>query len=136
VTADPHYGFFGLTLLPHDDAKKYYEAAGSPLPYDVAEFYTLAEYRAWLEGEGLVCEVEESFLPCPDTEVLAGKVRSIATSAETQIPATLVKPLRERMRSAVAEYVAMFEADRAAGSPTLGIDYGFGVFHIIAKKPA
>jgi len=55
VASDGHYNLFGITLMDHIQAEKYYQALFSG-PYGVGEYYLLDTYTRELERCGCTCQ--------------------------------------------------------------------------------
>jgi SAM-dependent methyltransferase len=53
IMADSHFGIFGITLLGHSDARRFFYCHFPPdNPYDVGEYYRQGYYLKLLEGLG------------------------------------------------------------------------------------
>jgi 2-polyprenyl-3-methyl-5-hydroxy-6-metoxy-1,4-benzoquinol methylase len=135
VRCDPHYRIFGLTLFSHEEAKRYFAAVGFTERYDVEEFYCLAEYLAWLGDEGLQTELADPMMTIPTEDELVRDVRGLRDQAG-QMYSDLSATWRERLEVAIGQYVSEFERALITHSSTLLYEYGFGVWPIIAEKPA
>lgn len=65
LLSDGHYSLFGIAVLPHNEAKKYYEHcfAGKKYEDSMGEYYELEEYIDWFEQEGGKVEILNAWRP-------------------------------------------------------------------------
>lgn len=144
VLSDPHYGLFGISLLPRSEAVEYYRNRFSEA-YDVGEYYRLGAYVEALSRHSVSCEVIDQ----PDVsrvrvERLAEQIRDLARTREDRISdCGADAKTRERLRHAVSAYVAEFSgvytawrSSQEAVEPArrLVLEYGTGVWRLLGSK--
>ena len=144
VLSDPHYGLFGISLLPRPEAVEYYRNRFSEA-YDVGEYYRLGAYVDGLSRHSVACEViDEPDLSTPRVERLAEQVRDLDRTREDRISECGGDAItRERLRQAVCAYVTEFSglynvwrSSREAVEPArrLVLEYGTGVWRLLGSK--
>jgi SAM-dependent methyltransferase len=144
VLSDPHYGLFGISLLPRSEALEYYQTRFSEA-YDVGEYYRLGAYVEALGGDGVQCEViDELNLSTPRVERLAEQVRELdRTSGDRISDSGADEKTRERLRHAVSAYIRefsglynMWRSSREAVEPArqLVLEYDTGVWRLLGSK--
>ena len=133
VIADPHFSWFGVSLLPKAIAKRCYDQLVPNSCYVVEEFYHLPTYLDWLAEAGLKAEVDAEFTTTP--EALAAEIDALERMAPTHIHASLDGELREHLRLAVAGYVRDFKVAREAMTlRDLMLEYQVGWWQIVARR--
>ena len=145
VLADPHFGLFGLTLLKHADAKKFYFShfPGRTM-YDVGEFFEQPQYLALLNGLGC----ESSALPPMVPTQLSAKARLIPGLARRSLKflfsgePVLPPVLRLKVALRAGMYTSGFALRALLALPLRGMrarlkaKYADDAWLIIGRKPA
>jgi 2-polyprenyl-3-methyl-5-hydroxy-6-metoxy-1,4-benzoquinol methylase len=136
VACDGHYQLYGITQLDREDATRYFAAHSPGVPYGVAHYLRLPEYRALFAAHGLAVDVlpgEDGADPGSVAAQLDDLAANLAAKLEG-VPAEV----RDDVRAAVQRYL-----DEAARSPratpaernTYVQRYGTSFWRVVARKP-
>ena len=147
VRTDGHYGLFGITLLPREDAVAYYTAANFIGNYDVGYFLSYDNYASMLAEHDVQIKLVDHIQASDQAVAALGKrVLSLLDEFETHrtrggIPAAIC----DRVAVALEDYISKFErhyaayqvahgAERARLGFNLIRDFGIGLWHIIGHR--
>lgn len=114
LLSDGHYSLFGITVLPHDEARKYYEHCFTGKKYEdsMGEYYELEEYIDWFGQEGGKVEVLTPWRPANALEKTSKEysqfVEELNTAKSRKIPLETL----EKIRDNGLQYYCDYDADR------------------------
>ncbi|MBC8492492.1 MAG: methyltransferase domain-containing protein [Chloroflexi bacterium] len=147
ILKDGHYGMFGITLLPREDAVAYYTAINFGGNYDVGYFLSYNDYANMLAEHGVQIRLVDD-IQVSDKSVaeLRKRVLSLRDEFEVQrakgrIPIAIC----DRIAAALEDHISKFERRYAAyqaahgdGRAHLGSrlirDFSIGLWHIMGHK--
>lgn len=136
VREDGHYKLFGITLLGHAEAKRYYSLHAPGVAYGVGHYLELPEYERLFAGAGLRFELldEDGENTLQQAEAEAFRLRS---SFEERL-LTVPEPLRGTVRHEVERYLEEFDKAPRSSPEDRGRflrRYGTGFWRVLGTKP-
>ncbi len=135
VREDGHFGLFGITLLAHADAERYFALHSPPGPSGVGEYLELPEYERLFAEASLRFVLLEDEVPAR-IDAIEKELRLLRGSLG-QLEGTVPLPLRDLVREKVARYLE--ELDRtprrtAAERGAFVRRYGAGFWRVLGEK--
>jgi len=150
VRRDPHFQLFGITLLPHSEARGYYRRISGSDYYDVGEFHRLQVYERELQSHGL----QTAVINMPGSEELAvqellaeteGLETDAHSFADERLPSELVVSLRKqalelaesirrRLREASAGRRSWLPWTKPVDRASVVRDHAIRTWHLLGRR--
>lgn len=114
LLSDGHYSLFGITVLPHSEAKKYYEHRFDGKTYEdsMGEYYELEEYINWFGQEGCTVETLYAWRPKDALEKTEKDYAHFVTQLEAARPENIPGEVWDAIFDQGMQFHKEFDADR------------------------
>jgi 2-polyprenyl-3-methyl-5-hydroxy-6-metoxy-1,4-benzoquinol methylase len=136
VLSDGHFQIFGITLLDHPEAQRYYKHARNGQLYEVYTYADLDGYRRMFEKAGLELTLLDESVRVAGLSTTLDDVQELRTSLKGEL-AKVPEELRELVAVKSARYLDEVESaprDSDAEKREFLIRYGVDFWRVLARK--